>query len=372
MITAILIPLINPNEIDALIAAVHVQEGALIKQSDLLCTLETTKSTFELCSDVDGYCVGIKGKQGITVLAGDVFGYIVDSLETWEREKSQLEKKPKLSALDEAQETLPDGLRITKPALALLQKYKIDAHLLPLGAMITVDYLRGRFIRDDAKADDGYVHDMPENAIVVVGGGGHGKTVIEMLRAVGGYRIIGILDDGLDVGCKILEVPVLGWLKLLSILEQQGLRYVINAVGGISRLQIRKDVFIQIAEAKLQCPTLVHPRAFVEPSAKLAEGVQVFPLAYVGSEAEVGFGCIINTAAVVSHDCVLGDYVNLSPNVSLAGEVEVGEMTLIGMGVTVNLRVKVGRNAKIGNGATVKGNVQDGGIVHAGSVFPER
>ncbi len=44
----LLIPLLNPNETEALLAALHVSEGQAIKPGDLLYTLETTKSTAEV------------------------------------------------------------------------------------------------------------------------------------------------------------------------------------------------------------------------------------------------------------------------------------------------------------------------------------
>ena len=133
----------------------------------------------------------------------------------------------------------------------------------------------------------------------------------------------------------------------------------------------RVKVFNRLAEAGFSCPSAVHPTAYIEPSATLAPGVQVFPQAYVGSDVQVGFGTIVNTGAIISHDCVLGDYSNIAPGAILAGAVEVGDYSLIGMGVTLNLNVKVGPRCQIGNGATVKSDVPEGGIVRAGSIWPK-
>ena len=119
---------------------------------------------------------------------------------------------------------------------------------------------------------------------------------------------------------------------------QQGVRLAVNAVGGIGDVAVRIKIFQRIAQAGFACPAVVHPTAFVEASAQLSPGVQVFPHAYVGSDVRVGFGSIINTGAIVSHDCILGDYTNLSPGAILAGAVQVGSGALIGMGATINLR----------------------------------
>jgi sugar O-acyltransferase (sialic acid O-acetyltransferase NeuD family) len=206
---------------------------------------------------------------------------------------------------------------------------------------------------------------------VIYGGGGHAKALIDLLRALNVYRIAGVLDDNLSAGANLMGVPVLGGSEALDGLYAQGVRLAVNAVGGISSLAIRIKVFDRLAAAGFACPALVHPRAFVEPSARLAAGVQVFPHAYIGSEAQVGYGCIINSGAIVSHDCSLGEYSNLSPGAILAGEVQVGAGVLVGMGATINLRVRVGAGARIGNSAVVKEDVPEKGIVRAGTGWPE-
>ena len=179
-------------------------------------------------------------------------------------------------------------------------------------------------------------------SIIIYGGGGHGKALIDLISMLGIYPIAGIVDDGSAGRFHHHGSTSLGGSNILEKLIKHGVHQAANAVGGIGNITSRITVFERLINGGFSCPTLVHPTAFVEPSATLAEGVQVMPHAYVGSEAQVGFGAIINTGAIVSHDCILGDYANLSPGAILAGEVTVGSATLVGMGVTVNLRVKIG------------------------------
>jgi acetyltransferase EpsM len=204
----------------------------------------------------------------------------------------------------------------------------------------------------------------------VYGGGGHGKALIDVLRLLGSYPIVGVLDDHLPPGELILDVPVLGGAETLPRLLERGVHLAVNAVGGIGNIAVRIKVFEQLTQAGFICPALVHPSAVVEPSAHLSDGVQIFPHAYVGSSAQINFGAIINTGAIVSHDCLIGDYANLSPGAILAGEVRIGAGVLVGMGVTINLQVKVGRGARLGNSATIKEDVPEGGIVRAGMIWP--
>ena len=355
------IPLINPNENEARLVAVHVKAGQKVKAGALLATLETTKSTFELAAEKAGYIAGIAAKPGEMVRAGELLCYLAGT-KTW--------KAPKASKKS-VEIGMPAGLRITQPALMLAQKEKLDLASLPIGPIITEKQVR-KILKQGATAPKIEILRVARehNAIIVYGGGGHGKAVIELLRAVGGHAIIGVIDDGREAGELVLDVAVLGGEGALAAVLEAGCLQAVNAVGGIGAMSSRIAVFEKLHSAGFEFPTLAHPSAVVEPSAKLAAGVQIFPHAYIGSEARLGFGCIANTGSIVSHDCVLADYVNLAPGAILAGAVEIGEGTLVGMGVTVNLNVRIGAGARIGNGATVKSDVPPGGIVRAGAVWP--
>ncbi len=266
-----------------------------------------------------------------------------------------------------SEKPLPNGLRLTAPALALARATGFDLNRLPVGPLITEAQLRD-LLAGGGPGADGAV----DRRLIVYGGGGHGKAVIEAVRAAGTHEVVGVVDDGLPGGSQVLGLPVLGGAEALAGLLTQGIRLAANAVGGIGDARSRVRVFQRLVEAGFACPAVIHPTAYVEPSASLSPGVQVMPHAYVGSEAEIGFGAIVNTSAVVSHDCRLAAYANVSPGALLAGGVRVGESALVGMGATVNLGVIIGDGARVGNSAVVKKDVPPGGIVRAGGVWPER
>ncbi len=352
----VLIPLLNPNEPETALAALHVQPGQHVSPGDLLCTLETTKSAADLHAEGAGYIAGLQAAPGESLRSGEVLCYLAPSPD-WQ--------PPAPTRAESAVPAAPEGMRITQPALLLAQRHSLNLNSLPSGVLVT-EKLVQELLTQQAEPES----PLDPAAIIVYGGGGHGKTLIDLLRTLGGEDIRGVVDDGIPRGERILGVPVLGGAKILPFLRKQGVGRAVNAVGGIGNLAIRIKVFQTLKQAGFTCPAVVHPCAWVEPSASLAEGVQVFPHAYVGSAAQVGFGVIVNTGAIVSHDCVIGDYTNLSPGAILAGEVQVGEGALIGMGVTVNLRVRIGRGARIGNGATIKADLPEGGVVRAGTIWP--
>ncbi len=356
MTLSITIPLVNPNEPEATLAAIFVKNGDFVHRGQVLCTLETTKATSELESPADGYVVHLPHTTGDALAAGSLFCYIAGD-PNWQ-------PAPNVETQAAA---VPQDLIISEPAKALALANNIALDSLPRGQMVTTQTIQNLLSAQTTPSAD---FPLDSTAILVYGGGGHGRTVVELIRALGVYQIVGIIDDGVAPGEIVSGLPVLGGHSVLEPYARQGVRLVSNAVGGIGNLAVRKKVFGHIQQAGLVCPALVHPRSFVEPTASLGAGIQVFALAYVGTDVTTGFGVIVNTGAILSHDCKLGDYVNISPGAILAGGVEIGDNCLVGMGVTINLGAKIGKNVKIGNGATVKADVPDNTIIRAGSIWP--
>jgi sugar O-acyltransferase (sialic acid O-acetyltransferase NeuD family) len=362
------IPLLNPNEPEALLADLLAVEGEAVCESQPVALIETTKSTGEITASREGYLVGLCFEAGQVVKAGDVLAYVADSPDA---------RDPSLPPwADEAGESTgtpgPEGLRMTRPARELALARDLDLASLPRGPLVTRRMIESLLAGGPNTRE---ILSRPvESArqILIYGAGGHGRSLAALVSSAGVYEMAGFLDDGASSGETVLGLPVLGGAEALDSLRAGGIRLAVNGVGGIGNLDARLTVFDRLAAADFICPAVIHPTAFLEESAECSPAVQVFPLAYIGTQVTIGFGAIVNTGAIVSHDCVLGTFVNLSPGATLAGGVVVGEGALIGMRATVNLGVHVGRRAQIGNGATVKADVPEGGIVPAGAVWPFR
>lgn len=364
----VLIPLLNPNEPEAVLVGIHVKEGQWVDPGDLLCTLETTKSASDLEAESDGYIIELPWRVGQILHTGQVFCYLADSPQDEPAAPSSA------GSPDISREELPPGLRITQPALALAKDLGINLADLPAGPLVTESMVLS-FKKNILEYPDLLppVASFDPTAVLIYGGGGHGKSIIDLLRKSAAYHIVGVIDDGLaaEGTSAVMGLPVLGGAEKLVDIYQDGVRLAVNAVGGVGNVSIRVQVFQRLAEAGFVCPAVIHPDAEIEPSANLSPGVQVFARAYIGSDVKVGYGAIVNTGAVLSHECLISSYANISPGAVLAGQVEIGAGTLVGMGATLNLQVKVGARARIGNGATVKSDVPSGTIVRAGTIWPK-
>jgi sugar O-acyltransferase (sialic acid O-acetyltransferase NeuD family) len=349
----ITVPLLNANEPEARLVRVHVKAGQAVEKGILLFTIETTKAASDIESPETGF-IQLIAKEGDILEVGAKIAVIVESAD--ERFEFTQEKQPAHAS---------NGLRITKPARALAESLNIDISTLPTDRLVTEEIVR-QFTRA-TETPTVILPKVDKPYILIYGAGGHAKSVMEIVLQNKTYAIAGIIDDDESLtGKYVLGIPVLGRRDLLQTLYSQGVALAANGVGGILDIGVRVRLFGLLKEAGFSFPVLIHPRATIEPSAKVAEGVQIFANAYIGSEAQLQAMCMVNTNAVISHDCEIGAYTHIAPGALLAGHVHVGERTLIGMGVTTAIGVKIGSGVRIGNGAIVLADVPDKMVIQAG------
>lgn len=129
--------------------------------------------------------------------------------------------------------------------------------------------------------------------------------------------------------------------------------YALSVVGTKSK----KAVFDHFKElyglGPEQFPNLLHPTAYVSPSAQLHQGLQLEPMSVISSGTKIGFGVNIKRNCSVGHHCDLRDYVTLNPGVTISGGTTIGEGTMIGSGVVVRNDTSIGENCMIGMGSVV-------------------
>lgn len=207
--------------------------------------------------------------------------------------------------------------------------------------------------------------------IIGLGAGGHAKVVIEILRAQGGFTLVGLLDAKPElINQRVLDVPVLGEDALLPQLRAEGVTHFFVGLGASGSQPHRRRLYDYGIATGLKPVSAVHPSAIVSPSAILGDGIVVMPLAVINAAARLGANVIINTGAVVEHDCVVGDHVHIAPGVRLASAVSVGSETHVGLGAVVRQLIRIGSGVVIGAGAVVVKDVPEGQVVFGNPARP--
>lgn len=151
--------------------------------------------------------------------------------------------------------------------------------------------------------------------LLIIGAGGHGRSVAEAVTAAGEFVVVGFLDDAFPELDRVWEFPVLGKVADLT----RGRDAADHAFVAIGNNALRRRVTTELRDAGFVLATVIHPRAIVSPTASIGAGSAVMAGAVVGTEAVLGEGAIVNCAAVVDHHCRVADFGHLGVNAAMAG-----------------------------------------------------
>jgi len=185
--------------------------------------------------------------------------------------------------------------------------------------------------------------------LLLLGAGGHCKSIIDVIEQEGRFEIVGIIDNELEVGSSILDYKIIGNDDDLANLRKE-YKYALIAVGQIKSAVVRKKLFKRLKVLNYTLPVVVSPLAYVSKYTKIDEGTVVMHHALINTDANVGKNCIINTKALIEHDVVVEDHCHIST------------------GAIVNGGVVVKKETFYGSNATSKEYIDVNGFIKAGSV----
>ena len=159
-----------------------------------------------------------------------------------------------------------------------------------------------------------------DNKIILIGGGGHARVLIDLILMSDKFEIAGILDSELKKGKMVLNIPVLGSDNLLADLYGKGIRNACIAVGSIKDNSKRKMLYEKVKQVGFDMPYLIHPQAVVSKSdTRISSAVQIMAGVVIQPGVLIGENTIINTGAIVEHDCNVSSHVHICPGAVISG-----------------------------------------------------
>lgn len=186
--------------------------------------------------------------------------------------------------------------------------------------------------------------------IILVGFGGHGKSVADCIERQGKYHIVGYTDL-----CGQESVyTYLGTDDVLSEYLAKGINKVAICLGYLGKGNLREKIYKKLKSKGFEFPIIVDPSAIVSDTAKIEEGTFIGKGVIINAEAKVGKLVILNTRCLVEHECLIGDYSHIAVGAVLCGQVEIGEAAFVGANATVIQCIKVGARKLIPAGMTVR------------------
>ena len=191
---------------------------------------------------------------------------------------------------------------------------------------------------------------------VIVGAGGHGRVVLDILLNSADHEVVGFLDSNPDLtGRRMDGRLVLGDLSALpGLRDRQGVEGAVVAIGDNNA---RRELSDRVEQLGLTLINAVHPSANLAHNVILGRNIVVAAGALVCAHCQIGDSAILNTGCIVDHESMIGTAVHICPGARLAGRVTVEAGAFIGIGSTVIQNVRVGFEAIVGAGAVVINDV---------------
>ncbi|PPB70945.1 acetyltransferase [Campylobacter hyointestinalis subsp. hyointestinalis] len=184
--------------------------------------------------------------------------------------------------------------------------------------------------------------------IVLVGGGGHCKSVIDVIELQGNFDIFGIVDNQ-NVGNSVLHHKIIGQDgDLKSIFKE--CKKAIVCVGQIKSPEPRARLFELLKKIGFELPVIISPLAYVSKYASIEEGSIIMHHALVNSNAKIGKNCIINTKALIEHDAIIGDNCHISTASVVNGGTRIEKNSFFGSNSMARENIKIDENSVIGGG----------------------
>jgi len=189
--------------------------------------------------------------------------------------------------------------------------------------------------------------------IILVGGGGHCKSCIDVIENENKYKIIGIVDKKKNF---LLNYKVFAESYLNKILIKNNYAFV--TVGQIKNYKVRVKLFNRLKDLGFKMPSIISPSAYISKHAVIGQGTIVMHGAIVNAGAVVGNNCIINTNSLVEHDVVIGDHTHISTKATINGGVVIGSKVFVGSHSIIKDNISIGECSIVGAGLYIKKNLQ--------------
>lgn len=191
---------------------------------------------------------------------------------------------------------------------------------------------------------------------IILGCGGHGRVVLDILHSMGRHDVVGFIDSNpACLGRRVDGLKVLGQPDDLPRLrEDMGIECAVVAVGDNGT---RRDLAGHVERCGLELVNAIHPSANLAKNVRLGRNIVVAAGALVCAHCQIGDSVILNTGCIVDHESLIGTATHVCPGARLAGRVTVESGSFVGIGATIIQNIRVGYESVVGAGAVVISDV---------------
>ncbi len=179
--------------------------------------------------------------------------------------------------------------------------------------------------------------------IILIGGGGHCKSCIDVIEMENRFNIVGIVDKPEKLHQKIFGYEIVACDDGLPKLVKD-YKYFLVTIGQIKSANKRIEKFNLLVNLGAQLPVIISPLAHVSKHASIGDGTIIMHNVVVNAGATIGNNCIINTSSIIEHDVLIEDHCHISTGATVNG------------GTVIKIGTFLGSHAVLKEGIVIKEN----------------
>ena len=373
----IVVPTVSVNETEVKLIGWSKKNGDFVEKGEVICEVETTKSTYDVESNSKGYLY-YDIEIGTMVQVGELLAIILQSEET---DYKQIMKDARILKTAHRENSDSGKKRFTKKAEIIARKYNlsiddikseesivteeiINNHIQlnnKLGSNSNENIQSVSFVNDDLV--DSYHSTNRQERILILGAGGGCNLVLDSVSRLSHQRAVVILDRNENFHNKnMMGVKVLGSINLLDELWQAGqFDAVISTI--VKDNDERREIFEMVQSKGIPFTNVIDITANIKTNVKMGKGNLIVSGCYLAPSVTIGDNNFLAAYAVIEHHSEIGSHCTFGPRFTASGKVSIGNNCKFGMGISVEPFVKIGQNSTIASGATITGHVPDNSIV---------
>lgn len=357
-IFTVTVPQLGINDEKVIIVEWHISDYNLVSIGTPLCTLESSKATFEVESEANGYFLRLID-AGSEVKLNDPIALIGPDLETLKTEKRKY--------LDQARvkrSYQKESVKATQKAQDLAQRLNITLErILVKGGVIreqdVIKYYEQNKPGGQKTSRIKLSWDKKKKPVIVYGAGKGAITIKECLSLQDYYELVCFIDDNIGHQSELCGLPVYHSSKLPEIVNEGVCTLACGIANGGVRLRIRNEC----ESMGIDLINVIHPKTYISPTVKIGKGNYIKAGAVIETDSVIGDCCIIDNGVILAHNNIIGDGCHIAPGVVMGSKIEVGALTIIGIGASIATGVKIGRATVISVGSSVTKDIADYSIV---------
>lgn len=196
--------------------------------------------------------------------------------------------------------------------------------------------------------------------LILLGGGGHCISCIDVIETIGKYEILGVLDIKEKLHSTVLQYKIIGVDNDINKFSQPGNNFFVT-IGHIKNPQLRILSFQALKNNNAIIPSIISPHAYFSSHASLGEGSIIMNNVVVNANSKIGINSIINTGAVIEHDTRIGDHTHISTGAYVNGGCTIGDRVFVGSSAVISNNLTIANDSIIGAGTVVIRSIFESG-----------